>query len=109
MKRFIPILCTILYCTIHFCFGQESSWSTITNLLTGRATYSANIVNGKIYAIGDSKGDSTEWESLKDMPTARWMYLASVFEEKIYVFWGAKSYSGGAINSFEIYDPELDT
>ena len=43
------------------------------------------------------------------MPTARWMYLASVFEEKIYVFWGAKSYSGGAINSFEIYDPELDT
>lgn len=104
------------------------TWSRKADMPTARQGLSANVVNGKIYAIGggdvssysNPKAFSTveeydpetdTWTTKTEMPTARGFHTANVIDGKIYVIGGSSGlpYRQIAILTVEVYDPATDT
>ncbi|MFC1717937.1 sigma-70 family RNA polymerase sigma factor [Candidatus Poribacteria bacterium] len=95
------------------------TWTKKTDMPTARWGLSANVVNGRIYAIGGSTDERTglsvvevydpvtdKWTKNPDMPTARWYFSASVANGKIYTIGGATA-AGVYTSTVEEYDPEF--
>lgn len=99
--------------------ATEDYWATMTEMPTVRSGLGVAVVDGKIYAIGGSDGDSQldtnemydpetdTWVSKQPMPTARSRFGITVFENKIYVIGGANASMFTDAN--EVYDPATDT
>lgn len=98
----------------------ESSWTTMTPMLTARGGFGAAVVDGKIYAIGGLTGSdlpvsvteeynpqTNEWTSKTPMPTARSGFAITVYQNKIYVIGGSVGY--GYVGNNEVYDPISNT
>lgn len=115
------ILCSLLVSlpNITSVKAAEDSWTTMEPMPTARSGLSVAFVDGKIYAIGGSDGNSqldtnemydpatNTWVSKQPMPTARGRFGITVFENKIYVMGGADV--NGHTDANEVYDPATDT
>lgn len=100
-------------------WAAEDSWTTLEPMPTARSGLGVAVVDGKIYAIGGSDGNSqldtnemydpatNTWVSKQAMPTARSRFGITVFEKKIYVMGGADV--NGFTDANEVYDPATDT
>jgi N-acetylneuraminic acid mutarotase len=104
--------------------SAEGNWTKKTGMPTARAALSAQVVNGKIYAIGGLLSDtltmtgtteaydpSTDtWTTRTAMPTPRGVAASAVLNGKIYVF-GGDTDGHRSISSAvtEEYDPSADT
>ena len=107
-------------------------WEVVSQLPTGRSSFSTAVVDGKIYLIGgflfeninggplglstvevyDTKNNS--WQRLTDMPTPRLQAGAAVVDGKIYVIGGFSWIGIPGVDSkilkvVEVYDPQTDT
>ena len=104
-------------------------WEVVSQLPTGRSSFSTAVVDGKIYLIGgllfesekrntfglstvevyDTKNNS--WERLTDMPTPRLQAGAAVVDGKIYVVGGYRVINRRMkiLKVVEVYDPQTDT
>ena len=105
--------------------ASENSWTTKQPMPTARSELGVAVVNGKIYAIGGSRGiivgyDNNEeydpakdtWIAKKLMPTPRGGFAIAVFQNKIYVIGGAIRAGTGFTEMTlvnEVYDPATDT
>ncbi len=98
----------------------ESSWTTMTPMLTARGGFGVAVVDGKIYAIGGLTGgdlpvsiteeynpQTNEWTSKTPMPTPRSGFAITVYQNKIYVIGGSVGY--GYVGNNEVYDPISNT
>jgi len=97
----------------------SNTWATRASMPTPRCFFAAVSVNGKIYAIGGSSGDSdvatveeydplsNTWSEKASMPTARRQLSASVANNKIYATGGYGI--GGNLKVVEEYDPIANT
>jgi N-acetylneuraminic acid mutarotase len=115
------ILCSLLVALpiIETVRAAEDYWTTLTEMPTARSGLGVAVVDGKIYAIGGSDGNSqlgtnemydpatNTWVSKQPMPTARGRFGITVFENKIYVMGGADV--NGFTDANEVYDPATDT
>jgi hypothetical protein len=115
------VLCSLLASlqNIEAVMAVEDSWTTMEPMPTARSGLGVAAVDGKIYAIGGSNGNSqldtnemydpatNTWVSKQPMSTARSRFGITVFENKIYVMGGANSSSFTDAN--EVYDPATDT
>jgi len=115
------ILCSFLvfFPNVETVRAAEDSWTTLTEMPTARSGLGVAVVDGKIYAIGGSDGNShldtnemydpatNTWVSKQPMPTARSRFGITVFENKIYVMGGANASRFTDAN--EVYDPATDT
>jgi N-acetylneuraminic acid mutarotase len=97
---------------------QAATWTQKADMPTARWGLSANVVNGKIYAIGgvDSSKKVEEydpatdtWTEKADMPTPRVMHASSVVNGKIYAIGGSNFWGGTMLATVEEYDPATDT
>ena len=114
MFRMLAIFMFIAFCETlpSVCLAEEGKWTKKADMPTKRAWLSTSAVNGKIYAIGGSGGQSMveaydpkadSWTKKANMPTGRGGLSASVVKGKIYAIGGG---SGGAV---EEYNPAADT
>jgi len=100
--------------------GPESSWTSMTPMLTARGGFGVAVVDGKIYAIGGITGNdlpvsiteeynpqTNEWTSKTPMPTPRSGFAITVYQNKIYVIGGSVGY--GYVGNNEVYDPLSNT
>jgi N-acetylneuraminic acid mutarotase len=98
----------------------ESSWTTMTPMLTARGGFGVAVVDGKIYAVGGLNGNdlpvsineeynpqTNEWTSKTPMPTPRSGFAITVYQNKIYVIGGSVGY--GYVGNNEVYDPLSNT
>ncbi|HEX7483117.1 MAG TPA: kelch repeat-containing protein, partial [Candidatus Bathyarchaeia archaeon] len=98
----------------------QSSWTTMTPMLTARGGFGVAVVDGKIYAIGGLAGNdlpvsvteeynpqTNEWTSKTPMPTPRSGFAITVYQNKIYVIGGSVGY--GYVGNNEVYDPLSNT
>ena len=104
---------------------DTNTWTTKTDIPTGRDNFSCCVVNGKIYVIGgfhavginfnvvptveEYDPETDTWTTKTPMPTARWGQAAHVVNGKIYIIGGATDYPpDNNIGTVEVYDPETD-
>ncbi|MCK4894936.1 MAG: hypothetical protein KAT07_13250, partial [Calditrichia bacterium] len=105
----------------------KDSWERLADMNVPRAGLSANVVNGKIYAIGGyatnytwgSSGQVVEeydlvtntWTRKKDMPARIGDHYAAVLGDKIFVMGGCSSdeFLNPAIKAVKVYDPVTDS
>jgi N-acetylneuraminic acid mutarotase len=101
------------------------TWDTTKTEMSGsRWGLSANVVNGKIYAMGGVQGASgpalskvevydpgqDTWELKAEMPTPRVGFASCVVDDKIYVLGGTSSEPFQTpLKTVEVYDPEADS
>jgi N-acetylneuraminic acid mutarotase len=98
----------------------QSSWTTMTPMLTARGGFGVAVVDGKIYTIGGLTGNdlpvslteeynpqTNEWTSKTPMPTPRSGFAITVYQNKIYVIGGSVGY--GYVGNNEVYDPLSNT
>ncbi len=103
-----------------------SSWSTLADMPTPRGGATAQVLNGKIYAIGGlgANGASLDtveifdpvtgqWSTGTDLQTRRDNPGSAVVDDMLYVFGGRTRNSdgfieNGTLNTIEIYDPVSD-
>jgi N-acetylneuraminic acid mutarotase len=98
----------------------QSSWTTMTPMLTARGGFGVAVVDGKIYAIGGLNGNdlpvsineeynpqTNEWTSKTPMPTPRSGFAITVYQNKIYIIGGSVGY--GYVGNNEVYDPVSNT
>jgi N-acetylneuraminic acid mutarotase len=98
----------------------QSSWTTMTPMLTARGGFGVAVVDGKIYAIGGLTGNdlpvsineeynpqTNEWTSKTPMPTPRSGFAITVYQNKIYIIGGSVGY--GYVGNNEVYDPVSNT
>jgi hypothetical protein len=101
------------------------TWRRRADLPTKRTSFSASVVNGKIYAISGHQSGSLvpsvdeydpatdKWRRRADIPTARGTLSTSVVDGKIYAIGGAKwnnvTTEGTFYTTVEEYDPITDT
>lgn len=96
---------------------KENSWAAKTSLPKTTGGLRTAVVNGKIYAIGDTvhyeyDPAADNWTAKKPMPTARQYFGIAVYQNKIYTIGGSWWDSDvGRIqsNANEVYDPLTDT
>ena len=99
----------------------------VADMPTLRSAHTADVVNGKIYAIGGYGGSNepTEekflssveeydpvtdtWTPKAEMPTARYGHFGGVVNGKIYAIGGFKREPVEGISTVEEYDPATDT
>jgi N-acetylneuraminic acid mutarotase len=104
--------------------ATEDSWEIMEPMPTVRTSFGVAVVDGKIYAIGGSKGNYLDvnemydpaadtWITKKPMPTPRTSFGIAVYNNKIFVFGGIagpiNSESSGITGITEVYDPSLDS
>jgi N-acetylneuraminic acid mutarotase len=98
----------------------NDTWSTKTPMPTARGWHSANVVDGKIYIIGGSRGaspsdmkssavevydpETDSWSQKGFMPEAKGAGSGSIVDGKIYIFGGY-----GGPKRVDEYDPLTDT
>jgi N-acetylneuraminic acid mutarotase len=103
----------------------QEPWTEKTPMPTARDVLSTSVVDGKIYAIGGTKGfnqsalstveeyDPTTdiWIQKEDMPTGRWLLSASVVNGIIYAIGGSPyaSVNSEVLSTVEAYDPTTNT
>jgi N-acetylneuraminic acid mutarotase len=98
----------------------QSSWTTMTPMITARGGFGVAVVDGKIYAIGGLTGSdlpvsvteeynpqTNEWTSKTPMPTPRSGFAIVVYQNKIYAIGGSVGY--GYVGNNEVYDPVSNT
>jgi N-acetylneuraminic acid mutarotase len=98
----------------------QSSWTTMTPMLTARGGFGVAVVGGKIFAIGGINGNylpvstteeynpqTDEWTSKTPMPTPRSGFAIAVYQNKIYVIGG--TVGNGYVGNNEVYDPVSNT
>ena len=105
---------------------DTDTWSTKTDMPTGRDNFSCCVVAGKIYVIGgfhavgvnfdvvptveEYDPETDAWTTKTPMPTARWGQAVHVVNGKIYIIGGATDYPPkNDIGTVEEYDPATDT
>lgn len=97
---------------------EEASWTTLAPMLTKRIDLQAEVIDGKIYAMGGRSSTtlaSTElfdpsanaWTTLASMSDGRSLFQTEVINGKIYAIGG--SGSGSILSSAEVYDPSTNT
>jgi hypothetical protein len=88
------------------------TWTTKAPMPTPRSGL-ANVVNGKIYVIGDLSAveeydpETDTWTTKKPMPTGRWGLATAVVDGIIYAM-GGQSTGGNWLSTVEAYNPETD-
>ena len=99
--------------------------TTITSMLTPRASHCTSVVDGKIYVIGGMTSGPSFWEGMRDtveiydpvtdswsigasMPTERAYFTTSVVDGKIYAI-GGDLVTMEDISTVEMYDPVTNT
>jgi N-acetylneuraminic acid mutarotase len=103
----------------------SDSWDTTKAKMSGnRWGLSANVVDGKIHAIGGVEGATGSalskvevydpvkdtWELKAKMPTARVGFASCALDNKIYILGGAASEPFQTpLNKVEVYDPHSDS
>lgn len=104
----------------------DKHFKRLADMPTLRSVHTADVVNGKIYAIGGYGGSNNNeylstveeydpvadaWTQKADMPTARWGHPGGVVNGKIYAIGGYNGKPGetGCISTVEEYDPVTDT
>jgi N-acetylneuraminic acid mutarotase len=96
-----------------------NTWTTKTNMTTGREALTSSVVDGKIYCIGGYNGSALQtnemydpitntWTTKANMTTARQYLTATVVNGKIYCI-GGKTSGGTALANNEMYDPITNT
>ncbi|MDG6222931.1 MAG: kelch repeat-containing protein [Candidatus Bathyarchaeota archaeon] len=146
MKRSASLLVLLLLLSLLLPFlltplvrAAEDSWLSKASMNETRAYLGAEVVNGKIYAIGGDQGslignamnsvgmtqqttNATEeynpsldkWTIKSPMPTARARFGTAVYQNKIYCIGGYTATFDGGTNYFdleanEVYNPINDT
>ena len=97
--------------------AEENSWTTLTPMLTPRASFDAAVVDGKIYAIGGTSKVTEEydpatntWTTKAAVPTGRSSLVTVAVQNKIYAIGGYDDEQVGTpIGKNEMYDPVTDT
>ncbi len=102
-------------------FGAEGQWTEGTPMPTARFYHAAQVVDGKIYAIGGTNADpavtgvnevydpaTDTWTTKAPMPTPRSGAGSAVVNGKIYMIGGALSVEN-TLRVVEEYDPATDT
>jgi N-acetylneuraminic acid mutarotase len=98
------------------------SWRKEPDMRTPRADLTANVVDGRIYAIGGTRHVGVDalgtvemydpagksWTRKADMPTPRLHLTSAVVDGKIYVFGGSPEWPV-PLATVEIYDPVSDS
>lgn len=131
-KKLISFLIAILLVSMFLSALQfplvgaaENSWTTKKPMPTARGGLGVAVVNGKIYAIGGSNGDTQlsvneeynpvtdTWTTKAPMPTPRSGFAIAVYQNKIYCIGGTTGDSDNFVSGFtgvvEVYDPATDT
>jgi hypothetical protein len=106
------VICVARVVTISAASENENSWASKKSMPESINGVKVAVVNGKIYAIGDSANfeydpETDLWISRKPMPTARMFFEIAVCNNKIYTMGGRSS--GLSFGSNEVYDPSTDT
>ncbi len=117
------IIAVIVFSALNFpstkAANEQSSWNPLTPMPTARGELGVAVVDGKIYAIGGSSGNtplnaneqydpvSNTWTVERPMPTARSNFAIAVYDNKIYVIGG--SVGNGYVGNNEVYDPSTNT
>jgi N-acetylneuraminic acid mutarotase len=99
--------------------ARADTWTQKAEMPTARQRSGAEVVNGKIYVIGDLRGRlqkveaydpaTDTWAAKADMPTRRILFATGVVNGKIYVIGGESSLGASARATVEEYDPATDT
>ena len=98
--------------------AQENPWTMENDMPTGRHSFAADTVNGKIYAMGGrytlelvTEYDPTTdtWTNKASMPTSRMCLTSGVVNGKIYAMGGIIAAFSSALSTVEEYDPITDT
>ena len=112
-----------LLCIAFVTRAAGEAWTTKSNMPTARYGLAANIVEGKIYAIGgwgwgsgylttvEEYDPATDtWKSKRPMPTPRSGISAAIVNNKIYIIGGYGGLGGQYkyLSVVEEYDPSLD-
>jgi N-acetylneuraminic acid mutarotase len=112
------IICAGLMGIFSITMAQENPWIRKANMPTGRHSFGADTVNGKIYVIGGRYTDNllTEydpavdsWTTKTPMPTSRMVLAAGAVNGKIYAIGGVAAAFDPALSTVEEYDPATDT
>ncbi len=98
---------------------DKEEWQNLAKLSTARGALTAQVIAGKIYAIGGAAGRvfgtneeydiATDiWKTRKEMPTAREHLASGVAYGKIYAIGGRQGF-GNNLDANEEYDPVADS
>jgi N-acetylneuraminic acid mutarotase len=99
-------------------FAQDSPWIKKANMVSGRHSHAASVVNDKVYVMGGRYTLSmvTEYDPMSDtwttkasMPTPRMLVTSGVVNGKIYAIGGITAAFQPALSTVEEYDPATDT
>jgi N-acetylneuraminic acid mutarotase len=94
---------------------QGGVWTARASMPTARYGLAAEVVNGKIYAIGGDSGFTSveefnpatnSWIARASMPTQRYYHAAAAVAGKIYVLGG---WNGTELATVEEYDPAANS
>jgi len=93
-------------------------WSYVPAMGKGRYGHAAVVLNGLVYAIGGSDGDTRlveafdpetdTWRQVAPLNSARRFTAAAVIDGKIYAV-GGRDAQRQDLSSVEVYDPSFDT
>jgi len=102
--------------------AAEDTWTTRADMPTARYVVSSSVVDGKIYAIGGTRGGNPciptveeydpamdTWIRKAEMPMARGGGASSAVNGRIYVIGGTPSLYGAKYSSVQEYDATTDT
>jgi N-acetylneuraminic acid mutarotase len=122
MKKAILLMWILILSIAPLSLAIDGPWTIKTDMPTARIYLSANVVNGKIYAIGGASsaevGISTveeydpamdTWAEKSPMPTPRWGFATGTVDGKIYAIGGAEKHPVAPLKTVEEYDPATDT
>lgn len=111
----IMIVLTGLYSAT---LAQTTPWIVKADMSNGRHSFTASVVDDRIYAIGgrytldlvtEYDPVSDTWSTKASMPTSRMLPASGTVDEKIYVIGGVVTAFAPALSTVEAYDPETDT
>jgi N-acetylneuraminic acid mutarotase len=108
----------VMFALVSNSLAQNSPWVRKANMQNGRHSYTASVVDGKIYVVGgrytlnllteyDPATDT--WATKESMPSSRMVLSSCAVNGKIYAIGGLTSAFETALSTVEEYDPTTNT
>ncbi|MBN2592942.1 MAG: hypothetical protein JXA81_05485 [Sedimentisphaerales bacterium] len=104
------------------CPSAEDAWTYKADITTARTWFGGCVLDGKIYAIGGGRSDSSAtsavevydpvsntWTRMANIPSARCCHATCTFEGKIYTFGGGPGVWSLTDKKVFLYNPQTNT